>query len=704
MIAIFKKEMMSYMHSMIGFLFMAVTIFFFSLYATVYQFMAGTPYIAYTLSAIIFLFLLTIPVLSMRIFAEERRQRTDQMILTAPVSVGKIVMGKFLAMAAIFMIPVILMCILPVYLCRFGEIPFAESYVAILAFALYGLTSIAVGLLVSSITESQVIAAVLSFVILFVTYMMAGIKNLISSTGNLLTHVLSIFDFQTRFAAMTSGVLDLTVVVYFVSVTALLLFLTAQSVQKRRYSVTVHNFATGAYSSIAICVVTALVAALNIITVKLPVKYTNIDVTQNKLYTITEQTKDLLRELDEEINIYVMEAEDSADTTVAQTLKGYEDASPNIHVSYIDSTVNPQFANKYTTGEIADNSLIVESGKRFKVISYQDLYETEIDYSSYQQIVTGYDAEGQITSAIDYCVSEDMPKIYMIAGHNEYTLDAGFQAAVDRENVECETINLMNYDAVPEDAKCVLIHAPESDFSKEDADKVIDYLKNGGKVIITSDYTGEKLPNFERILQEFGMEFQEGYAVENDSENYYKSQTYLLPEVAYAQETQGLTDEYTYLLVPFAQGIGISDEESEDVIYTKLLTGSDSSLIKTNVQNATKYTYEEGDIKGPVCLGVKAEKTTDGGNAVLYVFSSARMFMDNADLMVSGNNKKLFSNIISILAERKTNVSIPVKSYQADMLTASARDVLIFGLAMVVFVPLALIVIGLIIWLNRRKR
>ena len=162
MIAIFKKEMMSYMHSMIGFLFMAVTIFFFSLYATVYQFMAGTPYIAYTLSAIIFLFLLTIPVLSMRIFAEERRQRTDQMILTAPVSVGKIVMGKFLAMAAIFMIPVILMCILPVYLCRFGEIPFAESYVAILAFALYGLTSIAVGLLVSSITESQVIAAVLS--------------------------------------------------------------------------------------------------------------------------------------------------------------------------------------------------------------------------------------------------------------------------------------------------------------------------------------------------------------------------------------------------------------------------------------------------------------------------------------------------------------------------------------------------------------
>lgn len=692
------------MHSVVGFLFVAVMIFFFALYATVYNFASGIPYLSYTLSAILLLFWLAIPILSMRILAEERRQRTDQMILTAPVAVGEIVVGKFLAMAAVFMIPVVLMCVVPLYLSRYGEVPIGESYVVILAFVLYGLACIAVGLFVSSITESQVIAAVLSFAILFVTYMMAGIEDLISSSGNLLTKFLSIFDFQGRFVNMASGILDLTSVVYFISVIGLMLFLTTQSIQKRRYSVSVHNLSMGAYSSVTVCVVTALVVVINLIAARLPEKYTNIDVTSNQLYTLTDQTQDILKELEEEIDIYVIQDEGSADTTVAQTLKGYADASPYIHITYIDPITNPQFVNKYTTGSITTNSIIVESAKRYKVISYQDLYETELDYSTYQQNVTGYDAEGQLTSAIDYCISETMPKIYMIAGHNEYTLDTGFQTAIEKENIETETINLMNYDAVPEDAECILIHAPESDLSQDDADKIIAYLNKGGKAFITTDYAGIALPNLERIVAEFGMTFQNGYAVDNDSDHYYQEPTYLLPEVAYAPETEGLTDMYTYLLAPYAQGIGVTDEETENVIYTKLLTGSDSSLVKTNVQSAVQYTYEEGDIEGPVCVGIKAEKTVEDGSSVLYVFTSARMFMDNIDRAVSGNNKRLFSNIMSTMADHETSVSIPAKSYQMERLIVSAREVIFFGVAMVIVVPLALIAVGIVIWLGRRKR
>lgn len=703
MTAIFKKEFKSYMHSVVGFLFIAVMIFFFALYATVYNFASGIPYLSYTLSAILLLFWLAIPILSMRILAEERKQRTDQMILTAPVAVGEIVVGKFLAMAAVFMIPVVLMCVVPLYLSRYGEVPMGESYVVILAFALYGFACIAVGLFVSSITESQVIAAVLSFAILFLTYMMAGIEDLISSSGNLLTKFLSIFDFQGRFVNMASGILDLTSVVYFVSVIGLMLFLTTQSIQKRRYSVSVHNLSMGAYSSVTVCVVTALVVVINLIAVRLPEKYTNIDITSNQLYTLTDQTQDILKALEEEIDIYVIQDEGSADTTVAQTLKEYAEASSHIHVTYIDPVTNPQFVNKYTTGSITTNSIIVESSKRYKIISYQDMYETELDYSTYQQNVTGYDAEGQLTSAIDYCISENMPKIYMIAGHNEYTLDAGFQAAIEKENIETETINLMNYDAVPEDAECILIHAPESDLSQDDADKIIAYLNEGGKVLITTDYAGIELPNLERIVAEFGMTFQNGYAVDNDSDHYYQEPTYLLPEVAYAPETEGLTDAYTYLLVPFAQGIGITDEGTEDIIYTKLLTCSDSSLVKTNVKNAVQYTYEEGDIEGPVCVGVKAEKTVENGNSVLYVFTSARMFMDNIDLAVSGNNKRLFSNIMSTMAEHETSVSIPAKSYQTERLIVSAREVIFFGVVMVIVVPLALIAVGIVVWLHRRR-
>lgn len=167
----------------------------------------------------------------------------------------------------------------------------AESYAAILAFALYGLTCMAVGILVSSFTESQVIAAVLSFAILFITYMMQGIESLISQTGNVVTKLLSIFDFQTRFSNMVNGVFDVTSVIYFISVIALLLFLTTQSIQKRRYSVSVHNISMGAYSSITVVIGIALTVVVNLIVSQLPTNIQALILQRISLYTITDQTE-----------------------------------------------------------------------------------------------------------------------------------------------------------------------------------------------------------------------------------------------------------------------------------------------------------------------------------------------------------------------------------------------------------------------------
>lgn len=702
--AIFKKEFMSYMHSVVGFLFMAVTIFFFGLYATVYNLSAGYPYVSYTLSSILFLFLIAIPILSMRILADERKQKTDQLILTAPISVGKIVLGKYFAMSSVFLIPVAAICIFPVFLQKFGTVPMGESYVAILAFTLYGLTCLAVGIFVSSLTESQVIAAVLSFGILFLTYMMSGIESLISQTGNIVTKFLGVFDFQTRFANMINGVLNITDVIYFLTVIILMLFLTTQSIQKRRYSVSVHNISMGAYSSITVVIGIVLAVVVNLIAAKVPTKYTSVDVTSNKLYTITDQTKEMLAGLQEDINLYVISAESSVDTNLQQTLNCYESESEHVKVSYVDPLVNPKFASQYTTGNLTQNSIIVESDKRYKVISYNDLYETEIDYTTYSQSITGYDAEGQITSAISYCTSDDMPKIYMIAGHNEYTLDSGFTTAIEKENIEYETISLMDYDTIPEDAECIVIHAPETDFSADDADKVIAYLNNGGKALITTEYVGNSLPNFERIMENFGLSIQQGYVVDSNAGNYYQTPIYLLPNVEYADETSGLTGSYTYVFAPYAQGIAVPESDTDDITYTKLLTGSDSSIVKTNVQSTSTFEKEEGDLDGPVCIGVKAEKTLDSGSATLYLFSCAQLFTDNADSAVSGNNKVLFSNIMSTVANHEVSVSIPVKSYDVENLTASSSDMYLFETIVVVLVPLALIICGLVIWLKRRKK
>lgn len=707
---------MSYMRSVTGWLFMALTICLFGLYSSVYNLTYGTPYVAYVFNAVLILFFITIPLLTMRIMADERRQKTDQMLLTAPVSVGKLVLGKYLAMAAVFCIPLILFCFLPLFLSAYGTVPVAENLVAVLAFALYGLAAIAVGLFISGITENVIISAVLTFLALFVTYMMQGLESLVSSEENMLTKILSIFDFYSHYSSMVSAasdvtgnsrlttVFDLTGVVYFLSVIILMLFFTTQSVQKRRYSVSVKTFALGAYSGIAAIVMIALAVGANIGVSLLPSKYTAIDVTQNQLYGITEQTKTLVSGLEEDVNIYVLAAEDSADSVLAQTLEGYEELSEHIHVEYIDTELNPSFAQSYTSDSVSDNSVIVETQKRSRVIEYTDMYETEIDYSTYTQSVTGYDGEGQLTSAISYCISDDMPKIYFITGHNEYSIDSGFLTVIEKENIDYETISLLEYDAVPEDAECVIIHAPETDFSSDDADKVIAYLNNGGMVLLTSEYVTETQPNLERILSEFGMTLQRGMIAENDSAGYYQSPLYLLPTVEYADETSGLTGEHTYLMAPFAQAVTVPEEEVVSMTYTKLLTTSGKAVLKSGQTQIQTYEKEEGDLEGPFCIGVKAEKELDSGVGTLYVFTSAQMFTDYFDSAVSGNNKQLFSNIMGTVASHEVSVAIPVKSYELEWLTVPAQTAYLYRAVFMVNVPIALLAAGLAIWLVRRKK
>nr|WP_318685240.1 Gldg family protein [uncultured Acetatifactor sp.] len=484
MFAIYKRELKAYFRSFIGLLFIAVTLFFIGLYYTVYNLLNGYPYFAYTMSSVIFLFMLSVPILSMRILAEEKRSKSDQLILTAPVSVGGIVMGKFLALVTIFLIPTLISCIYPLLMSSYGSVPMGEAYISILGFFLFGVTSIAIGVFISSLTESQVIAAVLSFATLFLGYMMSSICSIISSTGNLLTTVLGCFDMYTPFANLLEGTLNIGSIVYFVSITALALFLTVQSIQKRRYSVSVKNFSFSAYSTGMIAIAVAIVVAANLVIGEMPSSWTAIDLTSEKLYSLTDQTIEFVNNMQEDVTIYAIVNEDSQDTTLGQTLRRYDDLSDHITVEYVDPTVNPRFHTQYTDSAISINSLIVVSDKRNRVIDYSDIYESSFDYSTYTSTTTGYDGEGQITSALDYVLSDDLPKVYMTEGHGEYTLSGSFTDALTKENVEYETINLMDYDAVPEDTACVIINGPQSDFSSDDTEKVISYLESGGKVIL----------------------------------------------------------------------------------------------------------------------------------------------------------------------------------------------------------------------------
>ena len=700
--AIYKRELQSYFHSFLGSLFIGATLILIGIYFSVYDLFMGYPYIGYALSSVVFLFLISIPVLCMKILAEERHQKTDQLILTSPVSVGSIVMGKFFALSTIFAIPVLIVSLYPVIMRLFGTVDLGKSYLAILGFFLYGLACIAICVFVSSLTESQVIAAVLSFGVLFLGYIMSALCSMISSTGNLLTKILGAFDMVGRFDDLLNGSFHLTSVVYYLSVIILSLIFTVQSIQKRRYHLSKKTISLGTYSTVVVVVVTAAVVILNVFVSEIPAKYTVFDVTADKLYSLSDETKKVAENISEDITIYVLANEKDADTTLMETLENYEGLNSHIKVSYVDPAVNPRFYQNYTDTDISQGSLIVESSKRSKVIDYDNIYEYQVDYTSYSSYASGYDGEGQITSALAYVTTDEMPKVYITEGHGELSFDSSFTAAVEKENSDYETINLMNYDEIPEDASCVIINAPTSDLSADDTEKMLSYMEKGGDVFLVSTYTGEELVNFGRLLDFYGVSVTKGLIIEADKSNYYTDPFYLLPSIGYDDVTESIYSSGSYVFAPYAQGLSVDGRE--DVEVTVLLSSSEKSYVRDNIESSNSYEKQEEDQDGPFDIGLKCVKTTEEAESSAFIYSSESLFTQSADEIVSGTNMRLFTASLSTFAAHEGSVSIPVKSLEITYLTIPQGTILLLALLTAVIIPSVFIVGGFIIWFRRRKR
>lgn len=171
MLAIYKKELRGYFTSFLGYLFLSFLLIFVGIYQYVYNFRMEYANFAYAVSGISTFFLLLVPMLTMRVLAEEKRQKTDQLIFTAPVSVTRVILGKYLALISVFAVGMLIVCVYPLVLRNYGDTNLSIAYSTILAFFLLGCTYMAIGMFISSITESQVFAAVMTFVVILFTWL-----------------------------------------------------------------------------------------------------------------------------------------------------------------------------------------------------------------------------------------------------------------------------------------------------------------------------------------------------------------------------------------------------------------------------------------------------------------------------------------------------------------------------------------------------
>ncbi len=546
----------------------------------------------------------------------------------------------------------------------------------------------------------------------------------------------------------------------------------------------------GSYSIALTAIVIVVVVVINLIVSQLPSQYTQPDFSGQKLSVLTDTTKDLVAGMDEDVTLYYLVQDSDKDEYVDRLLERYNDLSSHVTVVEKDPVLYPQFASQYTDETLSDNSVIAVCGDRSRVIPYDDMYEYEFSYTYYQYVTTGFDAEGQITSAIAALTSDGLPQLYTLTGHGEISLSDTLTQSIEKENIDVEELNLVTADTVPEDADCLLIASPTSDLSASEAEKVINYLRRGGSAVIITDYLGEDLPNLDMILEYYGTELVDGVIMEGDSNYYIQIPYYLVPNINSTDVSADMTDGAAYVLMAAAQGLESTDDAREDLIISSVLSTSSSSYSKTDVENMTTYEKEDGDIDGPFSIGrlvteeveltdelleetasvdetadlagwldtlAPAEEETedesedlteeesedlteaeseglseaesedlteeesedifeeeseeetesepaDTDETKLAVYTTSTLIDDSANTMISGGNFTLFVNTLSWACDQEASVSVPSKSVGYDSLTLTAASSNFWAIVTIVIIPGLILIIGLGIWLSRRKR
>lgn len=452
----------------------------------------------------------------------------------------------------------------------------------------------------------------------------------------------------------------------------------------------------GSYSLAVTAVVLAILIVVNIFASTLPSSITKLDISSSKLYSITSNTKAVVNNLQQDVTIYWIVQADMEDSIIENLLSKYESLSDHIEVVKKNPDVFPTFTQSYTDETVPNNSLILESGERYRYISVNDIYLSEDAYSYY---ATDFDGEGAITSAIDYVVTEDLPQLYVLQGHGESDLPATFADAIEKENIETVALSLLAVDEIPEDADALLIYAPQSDITTEEADMLTDYADNGGKLLVMAGpVEGAELTNLHSVLNHYGVTVTEGIVVENDRNYYAFGYPYvLMPDMASHAITDPLIEDRYYPIFPIAQGLDVSGATAE---VTELLGTSSFSFSKVAGFELDTYEYEDGDIEGPFTLGVSIATENEGQ---IVWFSASDFLGDMYNAYSSGANVDLAMNAMSALMGEREAIAIRSKSLNYNYLTINESTASTLKFLMIGVFPLMYLAMGIFVIISKRK-
>lgn len=435
------------------------------------------------------------------------------------------------------------------------------------------------------------------------------------------------------------------------------------------------------------------------------------DFTENKVYTLSEETKSKLRNLKDEVSITLINYEDT--DSVVKLSEKYVVLNNKIKIEKVDNLESRKDLMEKYSLDTTSQLIIINSGENQTILSDYDLYT--YDYSTDETIDT---SEESITNAIVEVTTKDKPKVYFMSNHAAYEVESYFYTLMDsmkKDANEVDTLDILKTGNVPEDCDTLVITTLAEDITVFEKDKILEYINRGGEILllIGPNIAEKDLTNFQQVLDQYGITLEEGVIFETSASNMlYGYPDFIIEKVQNSSLTENLNMNISVCLAD-AASIKFNKEKQEElsVEYEELVYTSNEAFRRTNLLiNTSERTNLDSEVGKFMVGGIANKKIDKNNNSKLIIWgnelfvSDMQVSLNEYDYFISElyNNEDAVLNSIAYLNEREDTITIR-KSYDSITYTATQLEHNII-MAIIFIIPLIIIILGIIVWQVRRRK
>lgn len=449
----------------------------------------------------------------------------------------------------------------------------------------------------------------------------------------------------------------------------------------------------GSFATSLIAIAIIIVIVFNLLVSQLPESWSDLDVSGRDLYSISDTTVEFLQTLDTDIQLVVLAESGTIDSRIEKFINKYAELSDHISLEYIDPV---QYPSALQTYEAEQDSVVVicEENDNQEVIPFSDIiqYDETAYYTMGQYSETAFDAEGQLTSAIDYVTNDNTKIAYELSGHNETQLSDKVKEQMEKSHFTINSLNLLSDGGIPEDCDLIICNAPTSDLADDELDMLKEYLSTGGHLTILLSYEDTDTPNLNSLMKSYGIEVKDGYVA--DYSLYYQNNPYIFFPVLSSESsiTSGFSED-SLALVYNCRGLE-ETTPSKDTITTEtfMSTSSQAAVVTDTTETSGEY-----------AIAISAtDEIDEETKANLTVYGAQSIIADDIiSAFANVINLDVFMNSLTNDFTDIENISIEPKSLTTTYNTITNSG--LWSSLFVAIIPLGFLIFGLVHWLKRRK-